>query len=106
MISITTHYQTEQSHHRIGIQTRSMMTRMVTCCLMDGKSNPTKPQQQSRQQFNNQRLWSMGCNGPSMIDSDLDGINDGEEDPDMDGLNRTGLVKKYCPGYNDSTNTE
>ena len=31
---------------------------------------------------------------PSMADSDLDGINDGEEDPDMDGLNRTGLIKR------------
>ena len=42
-----------------------------------------------------------GVMDPSMADSDLDGINDGEEDPDSDGLNRTGLIKKYCPGYND-----
>ena len=47
-----------------------------------------------------------GVMDPSMADSDLDGINDGEEDPDQDGLNRTGLIKKYCPGYNDSTNAE
>ena len=32
-----------------------------------------------------------GVMDPSMADSDLDGINDGEEDPDQDGLNRTGL---------------
>ena len=31
-----------------------------------------------------------------MPDSDLDGIDDGLEDPDMDGLNRTGLIKRYC----------
>ena len=47
-----------------------------------------------------------GVMDPSMADSDLDGINDGDEDPDQDGLNRTGLIKKYCPGYNDSTNAE
>ena len=41
---------------------------------------------------------------PSMIDSDLDGIEDGEEDFDNDGLNRSGLISKYCPGYNDPTN--
>jgi len=40
-----------------------------------------------------------------MPDSDLDGIEDGEEDPDHDGLNRSGLIKKYCPGYNDPTNS-
>lgn len=47
-----------------------------------------------------------GVMDPSMADSDLDGINDGEEDPDSDGLNRTGLIRKYCPGYNDTTNAE
>ena len=41
-----------------------------------------------------------------MPDSDLDGIDDGFEDPDNDGLNRTGLIKRYCPGYNDTTNSE
>jgi hypothetical protein len=40
---------------------------------------------------------------PSMIDSDLDGIPDGEEDFDMDGLNRTSQLNKYCPSYNDPT---
>ena len=43
---------------------------------------------------------------PSMEDSDLDGIPDGQEDPDRDGLNRSGLVKKYCPGYDDPTNSQ
>ena len=33
---------------------------------------------------------------PAMEDSDLDGINDGQR-PNNDGLNRSGLVKKYCP---------
>ena len=47
-----------------------------------------------------------GVMDPAMPDSDLDGIEDGYEDPDNDGLNRTGLIKRYCPGYNDSTNSE
>jgi hypothetical protein len=47
-----------------------------------------------------------GVMDPAMPDSDLDGIMDGEEDPDNDGLNRTGLIKKYCSGYNDSTNSD
>jgi hypothetical protein len=47
-----------------------------------------------------------GVMDPSMPDSDLDGIWDGEEDPDHDGLNRSGLIKKYCPGYNDTTNSD
>ena len=57
----------------------------------------------------NQTLSANGARGvmdPAMKDSDLDGIADGEEDPDRDGLNRTGLVKKYCPGYNDTSNSE
>ena len=40
---------------------------------------------------------------PSMIDSDLDGIEDGEEDFDQDGLNRTNLLNRYCPSHNDPT---
>ena len=54
----------------------------------------------------NESLSAFGARGvldPSMIDSDLDGIEDGEEDPDNDGLNRTGLIKRYCPSYNDSS---
>jgi len=47
-----------------------------------------------------------GVMDPSMPDSDLDGIMDGDEDPDDDGLNRSGLIKKYCSGYNDSTNSD
>ena len=47
-----------------------------------------------------------GVMDPSMPDSDLDGIDDGFEDPDNDGLNRTGLIKRYCPGFNDTTNSE
>ena len=54
----------------------------------------------------NESLSAFGARGvldPSMIDSDLDGIEDGEEDPDNDGLNRTGLLKRYCPSYNDTS---
>ncbi|MEG3601969.1 MAG: hypothetical protein VX365_00840, partial [Candidatus Thermoplasmatota archaeon] len=57
----------------------------------------------------NLSIASTGARGvmdPSMEDSDLDGIPDGQEDPDRDGLNRSGLVKKYCPGYEDSTNSQ
>ena len=32
-----------------------------------------------------------------MIDSDVDGIDDGREDFDDDGLNRTNLLYRYCP---------
>ena len=44
----------------------------------------------------NSTFDSTGARGvmdPAMEDSDLDGINDGQEDPDNDGLNRSGLVK-------------
>jgi heat shock protein beta len=54
----------------------------------------------------NESLSAYGARGvldPSMIDSDLDGIEDGEEDPDNDGLNRSGLIKRYCPSYNDTS---
>jgi hypothetical protein len=57
----------------------------------------------------NETIGAFGARGvmdPSMPDSDLDGIEDGFEDPDMDGLNRSGLIKRYCPGYNDTTNSE
>lgn len=47
-----------------------------------------------------------GVMDPSMPDSDLDGVMDGDEDPDHDGLNRSGLIKKYCSGYNDSSNSD
>ena len=59
--------------------------------------------------IDNGSLDAFGARGvmdPSMPDSDLDGIMDGEEDPDGDGLNRTGLIRKYCSGYNDSTNSD
>jgi hypothetical protein len=42
-----------------------------------------------------------GVMDPSLKDSDLDGIDDGMEDPDKDGLNRTGLIAKYCPSHDD-----
>ena len=42
-----------------------------------------------------------GVMDPSLKDSDGDGIDDGMEDPDNDGLNRTGLIAKYCPSYED-----
>ena len=52
----------------------------------------------------NSTLSAYGARGlmdPSLIDSDFDGINDGEEDPDNDGLNRTGLYNRYCPDWDD-----
>ena len=57
----------------------------------------------------NSTIGAYGARGvmdPSMPDSDLDGIDDGFEDPDNDGLNKTGLIKRYCPGFNDTTNSE
>ncbi len=54
--------------------------------------------------ISNGTLETHGARGPmdpSMIDSDLDGIPDGEEDFDNDGLNRTSQLNKYCPSYND-----
>ena len=44
-----------------------------------------------------------GVMDPALKDSDGDGVDDGMEDPDDDGLNRTGLIAKYCPSYNDPT---
>ena len=52
----------------------------------------------------NSTLSAYGARGlmdPSLIDSDFDGINDGEEDADNDGLNRTGLYNRYCPDWDD-----
>jgi len=54
---------------------------------------------------NDSETGSRGLMDPSMYDSDLDGIGDGSEDLDSDGLDRSGLIKKYCPGYNDPTNS-
>ncbi len=42
-----------------------------------------------------------GVMDPALKDSDGNGIDDGMEDPDNDGLNRTGLIAKYCPSYDD-----
>ena len=42
---------------------------------------------------------------PKMFDSDGDGINDGSEDLDSDGLNVMHLMNKYCPGWNDPQNS-
>ncbi|MGY8755734.1 MAG: hypothetical protein ACKVIR_08585, partial [Candidatus Poseidoniales archaeon] len=47
-----------------------------------------------------------GVLDPAMIDSNLNGINDGDEDPDNDGLNRSGLVARYCPGYNNTQSSD
>ena len=57
----------------------------------------------------NNSLNALGARGPmdpSMIDSDLDGIDDGQEDFDSDGLNRSNLLNRYCPGWNDQQNAE
>tara|TARA_Y100001960_G_C14141252_1_gene571649 strand:- start:87 stop:563 length:477 start_codon:yes stop_codon:yes gene_type:complete len=43
---------------------------------------------------------------PRMPDSDLDGISDGSEDIDGDGLNRTVLMYRYCPGWDDPQDFE
>ena len=57
----------------------------------------------------NNTLDALGARGPMdprMPDSDLDGIDDGEEDFDGDGLNRTNLMNRYCPGWNNPQNSE
>lgn len=57
----------------------------------------------------NATLESYGARGtmdPAMADSDFDGIDDGSEDPDLDGLNRTSLLNKYCPGHDDPQSAE
>ena len=57
----------------------------------------------------NNTLNALGARGPMdprMPDSDLDGIDDGAEDFDEDGLNRTHLLNRYCPGWDDSQNAE
>ena len=46
-----------------------------------------------------------GVMDPAMKDSDLNGVDDGQEDPDRDGLNRSGLISKYCPSYDDPTSS-
>ena len=54
----------------------------------------------------NSTLSAYGARGlmdPSLADSDFDGINDGEEDADNDGLNRTGLYNRYCPDWDNPT---
>jgi len=51
-------------------------------------------------------LGSRGPMDPRMPDSDLDGIKDGNEDPDMDGLNRTVLLYRYCPGWDNPQDFE
>ena len=57
----------------------------------------------------NNTLNALGARGPMdprMPDSDLDGIDDGAEDFDEDGLNRTHLLNRYCPGWDDKQNAE
>jgi hypothetical protein len=51
-------------------------------------------------------LGSRGPMDPRMPDSDLDGIDDGQEDFDGDGLNITYLKNRYCPGWEDPQNSE
>ena len=51
-------------------------------------------------------LGSRGPMDPRMPDSELDGINDGSEDMDNDGLNRTNLMYRYCPGWDDPQDFE
>ena len=41
-------------------------------------------------------IGARGPLDPRMPDSDLDGIMDGDEDFDSDGLNRTALLNRYC----------
>jgi|TARA_X000000368_G_scaffold410610_1_gene394353 hypothetical protein len=57
----------------------------------------------------NNTLDALGARGPMdprMPDSDLDGIDDGSEDFDDDGLNRTHLLNRYCPGWDNQQNAE
>ena len=57
----------------------------------------------------NNSLDALGARGPMdprMPDSDLDGIDDGAEDFDSDGLNRTHLLNRYCPGWDDDQSAE
>ena len=54
----------------------------------------------------NLTLENLGARGPmdpALEDSDLDGIPDGEEDFDRDGLNRTAELNRFCPDWNDPT---
>ena len=51
-------------------------------------------------------LGSRGPMDPRMPDSDLDGVKDGNEDPDEDGLNRTVLLYRYCPGWDNPQDFE
>ena len=56
----------------------------------------------------NMSLELLGARGPldpRMPDSDLDGIMDGDEDFDNDGLNRTALMNRYCPSWNGGQGT-
>ena len=58
--------------------------------------------------FDNETSGASGARGvmdPSLKDSDGDGIDDGMEDPDNDGLNRSGLIAKYCPSYDDPSSS-
>ena len=58
--------------------------------------------------FDNSTSAANGARGvmdPSLKDSDGDGTDDGMEDPDNDGLNRSGLIAKYCPSYDDPTSS-
>ncbi len=51
-------------------------------------------------------LGSRGPMDPRMPDSDLNGVKDGQEDPDSDGLNRTVLLYRYCPGWDNPQDFE
>ena len=57
----------------------------------------------------NNTLDALGARGPMdprLPDSDLVGIDDGSEDFDDDGLNRTHLLNRYCPGWDNQQNAE
>lgn len=59
--------------------------------------------------IDNNTLDALGARGPMdprMPDSDLDGINDGAEDFDLDGLNQTHLLNRYCPSWQDVQSSE
>ncbi len=49
---------------------------------------------------------SRGVMDPALIDSDFNGIDDGSEDPDHDGLNRTSLLNKYCKNHDDPSSSD
>jgi hypothetical protein len=74
--------------------------------LPDGWEVKYSAQAISQGLIDNTTLQNLGARGPmdpALEDSDLDGVMDGDEDFDHDGLNRTAELNRFCPGWNDPT---